>query len=196
VSSPHTHLALLSALLLTGCVPDPPSAPSAPPPPPRAAAAARACAAPEHRQFDFWIGDWDVTIRARKGPDSDAWGEAKGTNHVEAVLGGCAIAEHFEASGPGDPWAGRSYSLYSAAEKKWRQTWVDDQGSYLAFTGGMEGSSMILHGEPRVRDGKTFRMRMVFSEITPGSLAWSWERTADEGKTWTPMMQIRYVRRR
>ena len=27
-------------------------APSTPPPP--------ACTAPEHRQFDFWVGNWDV----------------------------------------------------------------------------------------------------------------------------------------
>ena len=40
---------LLAALALAAQAP---AAPPAPPPP--------ACAAPEHRQFDFWVGRWDV----------------------------------------------------------------------------------------------------------------------------------------
>lgn len=79
------------------------------------------------------IGDWDVAIHARKSPTSEIWDDAKGRQHVETILGGCAISETFSAEGPGQPWAGRSYSTWQAPAGKWRQTWVDDQGSYLAF---------------------------------------------------------------
>lgn len=44
-----------------------------------------ACTAAEYRQFDFWIGDWQVF---------DKTGKQVGTSHIEAILGGCVIAEH------------------------------------------------------------------------------------------------------
>jgi hypothetical protein len=151
-----------------------------------------ACATPEHRQLDFWIGDWDVSVRARSAPDKDEWAEAKGTQHIESILGGCAIAESFAAEGPGQPWAGRSYSSWQPAEKRWRQTWVDDGGSYLAFTGGLEGGTMALYGEPRA--GK--QMRMVWLDVKPDALRWEWQRSTDGAKSWKPMMIIEYRRRK
>jgi hypothetical protein len=66
------------------------------------AAPSKACAAPGYRQFDFWIGDWDLVVHARNSPASDRWADARGHQRVEATLGGCAIAEHFTADGP---WA-------------------------------------------------------------------------------------------
>src|SRR5689334_12035588 len=89
------------ALALAACASAPPATK------PAAATPVAACATPEHRQFDFWIGDWDVAVHARAAPDKDEWGDARGTQHVSAILGGCAIAEDFAAAGPGAPWAGR-----------------------------------------------------------------------------------------
>jgi len=38
-----------------------------------------ACTAPEHHQFDFWIGEWDVTL-----PN----GKTAGTNRIGAAAAG------------------------------------------------------------------------------------------------------------
>jgi len=157
--------------------------------------ASAACAAPEFRQLDFWVGDWDVKIEARNSPTSDAWGTARGRQHVELLLGGCAVAENFSADGPGTPWAGRSYSMWNPKLGKWRQTWVDDQGNYLAFIGGLEDGVMRLYGEPRDVQGKQVEMRMVFDHVTAGSLEWEWQRTDDHWQTFVPMMRIAYTRR-
>ncbi len=155
--------------------------------------ASKSCATPAHRQLDFWIGDWDVDVRARASPTSDAWGTAHGHQHVEAILGGCAIAEHFTADGPQQPWAGASYSMWQPTAGKWRQTWVDDSGSYLAFTGGLEDGVMTLYGEPREQDGKHIQMRMVFLDVTHDALRWEWQRSEDGGP-YAPMMTIAYRR--
>ena len=45
------------------------------------------CAAPEHRQFDFWVGEWRVTT-----PD----GKHAGDNRIEKVLDGCALHESWQ----------------------------------------------------------------------------------------------------
>jgi hypothetical protein len=151
------------------------------------------CTAAEYRQLDFWIGDWDLVVRARPTPGAP-WAEAKGLQHVESILGGCAISERFRADGPGAPWAGRSYSMWQPALKAWRQTWVDDSGSYLAFTGGVDGDVMTLVGEPRDQDGHHIQMRMVFLDVTARSLRWEWQRQTDGG-AWDPQMIIEYRRR-
>jgi hypothetical protein len=154
----------------------------------------KACTSPEHRQFDFWIGDWDVALHVRTSPTEDTWQDATGTQHVEAILGGCAISETFSARGPGEPWAGRSFSMWQPAAGTWRQTWVDDQGSYLAFTGGIEHGVMTLYGEPRDKDGKRVQMRMQFLDVTPRTLRWEWQRSDDAWQTSTVMMRIDYRR--
>ena len=169
-------------------------APAAPAPAaPTAAEVAPSCREPERRQLDFWIGDWDLIVKARATADGP-WTEARGTQHVEAILGGCAIAETFAADGPQQPWAGRSYSSWQPALGAWRQTWVDDSGGYLAFTGGLDGGVLALVGEPRERDGHRVVMRMVFLDVTPTSLRWEWQRQVDGG-AWAPQMIIDYRRR-
>lgn len=37
------------------------------------------CTAPEHSQFDFWVGEWSVT---------DGEGKVVGTNTIEKILDG------------------------------------------------------------------------------------------------------------
>ncbi len=164
-----------------------------------------ACSDAAHRAFDFWLGDWDLVVKVRKPGEPEAWDEAHGVNEIRATHGGCVIEERFRAEGPGEPWAGHSVSVL--VDGRWRQTWVDDQASYMLFVGGFEaesgsdgengknGKKMILEGEPKERDGKHFRMRMVFTDVTATSMLWRWERTDDEGKTWRPRMLITYRRR-
>jgi hypothetical protein len=181
------------ALLFAGCAH--PHAAPAPAPVAVVDPPSPACAAPEYRQFDFWDGDWDVTVHARASIDSDQWGDAKGTQHVDSLLGGCVTAEHFAADGPGTPWRGLSYSSWQPQLGKWRQTWVDDSGGYLAFTGGLEDGAMTLYGEPRTVKGVSFQMRMRYSDVTADSLHWEWQRSDDGGQTWKPLMMIDYARR-
>src|SRR5579859_4504422 len=149
--------------------------------------------------LDFWLGDWDVTVRARSSPDSSDWKEARGTNHVTAPLGRCVVLEQFHADGPGDPWNGTSVSTYVPQLGVWRRAWVGAGGSYLAFRGGVEGDAFVLYGEPRppadAAHGAT-QMRMAFRHVTPDALDWSWERGTPGGATWTPVMEIHYARQR
>src|SRR5208283_2399855 len=71
-----------------------------------------ACGTPAHRQFDFWLGDWDV---------STPQGAPAGTNRVEKLLEGCALQEHWEAT---DGSKGTSLSSYDSVGRRWRQTFV------------------------------------------------------------------------
>jgi hypothetical protein len=131
-------------------------------------------------QFDFWLGEWDVT-----------WGEdGKGTNHIERILDGKIIQENFCAP----DFQGLSVSSYDPERKLWCQTWVDSNGAYLDFAGRFEDGKMIL-GRDAIVKGETCKQRMVWYDIQDDRLEWSWERSDDGGRTWHALWQIHYNRK-
>lgn len=133
------------------------------------------------QQFDFWLGEWDVQ-----------WGEdGKGTNRIERIMDGKVIQENFSAP----DLTGMSVSVFDAERQMWRQTWVDNSGSYLDFTGKFEDGKMILSRSAIVK-GQACRQRMVWYEIQADKFEWNWERSDDEGKTWRVLWNIHYKARK
>jgi hypothetical protein len=90
---------------------------------------------------------------------------------------------------------GRSLSIFDTISGKWKQTWVDNEGGYLDFTGEFRDGQMILAREAMRRNGQTVLQRMVFKNITPNELDWSWEASTDGGKTWQVNWPIHYKRK-
>jgi len=136
--------------------------------------------------LDFWVGTWDLTWTNGEGET------AQGTNTITKILGGKVIEEAFDG-GTSMPLVGRSWSVYVPAEKIWKQTWVDNNGSYLDFTGGWSGEEVILSREG-LTQGKPSIQRMRFHDIQADSLQWKWEISFDEGKTWRLAWDIHYQR--
>lgn len=141
------------------------------------------CPQPESRQFDFWLGEWDLT-----------WGEdGRGTNRVTSILDGCVIQEEFDGT-PSISLKGLSVSTFNPASSQWQQTWVDNSGGYLDFVGGFAEGKMILSRDARLQ-GKPIKQRMVFYNIEENALDWNWERSEDGGGTWQVVWQIHYQRK-
>ena len=82
---------------------------------------------------------------------------------------------------------------FDAEADLWRQTWVDDNGSYFALTGGTDGDTFAL-AMSTMRGGVPIELRMVFCEIEADSFRWLWERSRDDGATWDPAWEIAYAR--
>ncbi len=152
----------------------------------------RPCDTPEGKQFDFWLGEWELSWPAEQwGGEKGKLG--KGTNTINRVLGDCIIQEEFRF--PEGNFDGSSVSVYNTKTGLWQQTWVDNQGSYLLFTGEFKNGAMELRTEPFERDGKTRVSRMVFNNIEQSSLDWDWQRSDDGGKTWADVWNIHYQRK-
>ena len=141
------------------------------------------CAAPEYRQFDFWVGDWDVTL-----PD----GKTAGHNRIEPILGGCALRETWAGTGG---LAGNSYNIYDSSRKLWHQTWVDGQGTLLQLEGHFANGRMVLEGESVDSTGATARQRITWEPTGPGRVRQLWETSTDGGRTWTTAFDGRYRKR-
>jgi hypothetical protein len=160
------------------------------------AAPAEKCTSAESKQLDFWLGDWSVSGKVRTAPDKDEWEDTKGENRIRKILGGCVIEESF-TSLSGDGFVGRSLSTFDARTKGWKQTWVDNEATYLDFTGRSEpGGRFVFEREAKTPDGKPFRQRMVFHDATKDALVWDWERSDDGGTSWKRMWRLDYRRKK
>jgi hypothetical protein len=140
-----------------------------------------ACAAPEHRQFDFWLGDWQV-----HRPD----GVLAGLNRITREYGGCVIHERY-ANGRG--YSGESLNAYDAARKLWHQTWVDDSGLLLTLEGRWNGRSMVLEGLAPGADGALAKQRITWTPNADGSVRQLWESTNAKGE-WIVVFDGRYTK--
>ncbi len=146
------------------------------------------CAAAQQKQFDFWVGEWDLSWPPQNG------GEAgHGTNSIQRILDGCIVQENF-SSQDSDHLRGTSVSVFDTRAGAWKQTWVDSQGSYLDFTGEFKDGQMILQREANV-NGTKLLQRMVWKNITANAFDWSWESSRDGGKTWQVNWPIHYKRK-
>ena len=145
------------------------------------------CAAPAFHRLDFWLGEWELTW-----PASGDQPAGRGTNRIVKTLDGCVVEESFAAAGP-SPLVGRSLSTYDAVRKVWRQTWVDNSGSYLDFESALEKElSLVRRGE---KDGSPALMRMSWTNVRQDDMDWRWEFSPDGGRTWALRWLIHYVRK-
>jgi hypothetical protein len=136
-------------------------------------AAAPPCSTPQYHEFDFWVGDWMV---------HDPKGELAGTNDVTRIQGGCVLQEHWVDT---DGMTGTSFNIYDARSKQWHQTWVDDQGGLLVLDGGIVNGAMVLTGHRLSRTGEQVVERITWSKLGGGKVRQLWDRSSDDGKTWT-----------
>jgi hypothetical protein len=127
---------------------------------------------PEARQFDFWIGDWEVTT-----PD----GKPAGTNKIEPIAGSAGLLENWTGAGG---FTGKSLNAYNASKKQWQQFWVGSGGGVLELSGGIVNGDMVLVGEHDVR-GAHLTEKITWTPHSDGSVRQHWEQSPDGGKTWT-----------
>lgn len=143
-----------------------------------------ACSSAAHRQFDFWLGDWEV---------STPQGAPAGTNRVDRILDGCAVQEHWEAT---DGSKGTSLSSYDAVGRKWRQTYVDDTGQVLVLEGDFRDGKMVLQGEKAMGRQKGALQRISWQVVPGDKVRQRWDISQDDGKTWSVLFEGLYAKKK
>jgi hypothetical protein len=145
--------------------------------------AAASCQAPEYRQLDFWVGDWDTYDLDGAGNPAK---KVVARNRVDRILGGCALREVYEQT---DGLVGQSFSTYDASRKVWHQTWVTNRGQLLVVEGGLEGDRLILTGPLPVAGGPPGTLRVAWQPRKDGVRETA-ESSGDGGKTWKPLFDV------
>ncbi|HEX3684451.1 MAG TPA: hypothetical protein VHU83_18085 [Bryobacteraceae bacterium] len=132
-----------------------------------------ACVAPEYRQFDFWIGDWDAF-------DIDNPHTALAHARVDRILDGCVLLEDYQGANGSH---GESFSVYDVSRRVWHQTWVTNRGRLLVIEGTLEAGAMVLSGSDRQVDGKQRLVRGTWKPVS-GGVRETAVTSSDGGKTW------------
>lgn len=152
--------------------------PAVPPPAP-----APSCTSPQHRQFDFWVGRWDVYPT----------GKDKLVAHslIENLYSGCVIRENWMPFNGSD---GGSLNTYDPQDKRWHQVWMDSSNGRVSFDGDFQDGKMVLAGNWRgaATPGQDGLVRMTYSKLEGGAVRQFGEISTDKGATWKPFFDFTY----
>jgi ketosteroid isomerase-like protein len=141
------------------------------------------CTAAEYRQFDFWIGDWDVF-------DVDSPAKQVARVHVDRILDGCVLREDYQDT---DGHQGQSFSIYDASRKVWHQSWVTNRGQLLQLDGGPQASGMSLRAVEQIDNGKDKQIRGTWRPVE-GGVRETAATSMDGGTTWNPWFDLLFRR--
>ena len=125
------------------------------------------------KDFDFWIGRWEV-----REPD----GTLVGTDTIEKRDGGCSIYEHYEGAGGS---SGTSLTFFLPSRGEWRQVWTGSGGTLFDLTGKLVDGAMKMEGQVEYIEGNRVvafrgawtqgadgRVRQRLEEFDLGAQAW------------------------
>ena len=142
------------------------------------------CSSAAYRQFDFWLGEWEV--QTPKGTPA-------GENKVEKILDGCALRESWTSV---DGSHGSSLTGYDAPASRWTQTFVDDLGMVLVLDGEFRDGKMTLSGRRSASRGSSTLNRIVWQKMEGDRIRQRWEQSGDDGRNWTILFEGIYSRKK
>ena len=143
-------------------------------------APAAKCVAAAYRQFDFWVGDWDVFDVGSSIPVAHA--------RIDPILDGCVLREDYQGT---DGHKGQSFTIYDAARKVWHQSWVTNRGELLEIEGKIENGEIILSGEDRAAGSQ---VRGTWKPQN-GDVRETAVTSTDGGNTWKPWFDLVFRRK-
>lgn len=148
---------------------------------------ARPCLYDEHhKEFDFWVGSWDV--RPRGAPTNPP-----ARNEVTKIDDGCVVHESWTAPAS----IGQSFNIYDRTRSKWFQIWVDNSGGLHEYSGTFSDNAMRYEGTTPATPPATGRVqtRLTFFRIAADTVRQFSESVGPDGK-WTVNYDLIYTRRK
>jgi tetratricopeptide (TPR) repeat protein len=144
--------------------------------------------AAENRQFDFWLGEWNVVTSQRETPAGDS--------RIELILGDCVVQENWTSAG-NIGYSGKSYNIFNTALKRWEQYWVDNSGGNIFFYGGLKDGVMdYWTDEIPQPDGAKLKRHLQFIKLGPDKVRQFSQGSNDGGKTWFVEYDFTYNRKK
>lgn len=142
---------------------------------------------PVYRQFDFWIGYWEVYGKN---------GKKAGDSHIELILDSCIVLENWTSATGG--YAGKSFNTYNAVSRQWQQTWVDNRGGSTEFLEGrFDSGRMTFLTRPYAHAKDTMAIRrLTFYKLDPDKVRQHGEISKDGAHTWSTEYDLEYRRRK
>ncbi|MFH0760646.1 MAG: hypothetical protein V2A67_03990 [Bacteroidota bacterium] len=144
-----------------------------------------ACCSEEHKQFDFWIGDWVVYSN----------GQMVGFNKIVKIENDCALRENWKSVVSSH--TGTSHNFYDNNLKKWRHVWIGSDGIAVDVTGEFKDRKMtMVSNEYRDEKGNRLINRVTWYNNPDGTVRHTWEQSKDGGLAYAMLWDALYRRRK
>ncbi|HEV7780542.1 MAG TPA: tetratricopeptide repeat protein [Chitinophagaceae bacterium] len=152
---------------------------------------------PRKREFDFWVGEWDVY-----NPGNLLVGHSL----IQKIAGECVILENWTGL-RGGTYEGKSVNFYDPAKEKWQQFWMgsyaelsnSEEGEYIDYTSNAmpayKGFGMRFKRKDKDNNGE-YIANFVFFNLGPDKVRQFLEKSYDGGKTWVVGLNLTYVRKK
>jgi hypothetical protein len=135
------------------------------------------------RQLDFWLGDWNVTYPGMPG---------SARSQVSLDLDKCLLVESWDG---GKGHSGKNMFAYSSDDGHWHGMFADNQGRVHVFEGKVAADSAEFTGPSRGPHGQSVLNRIRVVRLAANKVDQSWEKSADNGVTWTMEFEGEYSRK-
>ncbi len=145
---------------------------------------------PMYRQFDFWVGEWEV-FRMN--------GAKAGDSKISLILDSCVVLEEWKSISQQNSkaYAGKSFNTYNSSSMQWQQQWVDNFGGSNNYNfGNFKNNTMELLTDPFVYSKDTMAIRkMTFTKIDSNKIIQHGQIEKSPSKIWTTEYQLEYRRK-
>jgi hypothetical protein len=112
---------------------------------------------------------------------------------VSLSLDKCLLTESWDG---GKGHSGKNMFAYSADDKSWHGLFADNQGRVHVFEGKVEKGTAEFFGPSIGSDGKTVLNRIRVIRIGADKVQQTWEKSKDNGATWTVEFRGEYSRKK
>ena len=139
--------------------------------------------------FDFWNGDWAVTVQAAL-PDG-SWKTAEGQSSTQTLAGGNA---HFDTLAT-DLYKSSGVRAYNVATGKWDYTMFDNlqMKGLKVWSGSFTDGVGTFSAKLELPTGVAADTRVIIDDIDENAFKWRFELSMD-GSSWRTVMKMDFRR--
>lgn len=133
---------------------------------------------PEHKQLDYFVGDWNATTSMFMDPKSPPQ-KTEGKAHSESLFGGRYLRMKFEGSYEGQTFNGEGFMGFDNTSNKFFNTWIDSMSTsfWLAYgTYDAASKSYTFRGDMAdfSKPGAKMAVRQVVHIVDPTHYTFEW----------------------
>jgi hypothetical protein len=151
----------------------------------------------ESRQYEFFIGDWDVAATKYKD-DGSVLFNYKAKWSAKYLNEGRMIMDDFKAYAPSGQEISSYVTLrtYSEVTHRWEMSGLAalQSAANAQWYGEWKDGEMQLDAVGINPEGKTIKTKIRFFNILPMSFNWESKSSNDDGKTWVTTSALKAIR--
>jgi hypothetical protein len=150
------------------------------------------------RDFDFFMGKWQVRHRRLKQrlAGSTEWEEFDGTTHWQPILGGIANFNDSIVNRSTGTYRGMGLRAFDARTNTWTDWYLDGRDPTKVSLDGtgrfVDGVGTFLSDD--TFEGRAVKVRGIFKPLGANEAQWEQAYSTDDGRTWETNYVMHQVR--